>query len=263
MSPGFGWIPDEPDDRDYAFSMPSGATFGETPTLSGSAEHYMTPDPLDQNGHNSCVVQVLVQLIYGAHVRQGRVNPPLAARHHLWHPCRRLKGRHKDNAGTSLRTGFKVANHLGFCQEKHYPHDLSVGPEAPFRKTPPTIAQQMAHDQRKKGQILYRRIHEIGAARIDRLKRCILDGRLVGFGSGVSQAMCDDAIEPYKPIGPPEVIAGRHAMVAAAYHGDDFKVRTSWGDIWDDGYCWMNAQYVAEWADLWYVEYAPFFSELS
>jgi hypothetical protein len=267
VSVGFGWLPDEPDDRDLAFAMPVGQSATDPPPFEATAEHLFTPNALDQNGHNSCVVQSLVQGIYASHVRDGHDSPPLASRHHIWYPCRRLMRKHKLNAGTQNRTAFKVVNKLGFCQEKYWPHDLSMADDAPMRKQPSTLVQQMAHDQREKaGQVIYRRIYELGRDRIDRLKRCIAAGFTPQFGTAVSKQLANNQIDPHVPIGPPGTgeVAGLHAMIAGAYHDNDFKVRTSWGrNHCDNGWFWMNADCVAEWSDIWYIEHAPWYSELS
>lgn len=263
MTVGFGWLPDDDDPRDFAFAYAAAAVAAVAPPYEASAEHLFAADPLDQNGHNSCVVQVIAQGMYAAHVKAGHPDPPLLSRHHLWHPCRRAKRAQNDNVGTQMRTPFKVMNALGFCQEKHWPHDLSMGEDAAFRKTPATIAQQMAHDQKQGDKTVYRRIYELGSARLDRLKRSIVAGQPPMFGTGVGRDLANDQIDPHTPIGPPDVIAGKHAMIAGAYHGDDFKVRTSWGEHCDRGWFWMNAKYVADWADIWYIERAPWYSELS
>jgi len=261
---GFGWIPDEHDERDFRFAYAAVAVPAVAPPSSASAVHLLPSDPCDQNGHNSCVVQVLTQAMYAAHVLAGHPDPPLMSRHHIWHPCRRLVRAQQSNVGTKIRTGFKVMNALGFCQERYWPHDLAMGEDAPFRKTPSSIAQQMAHDQKDGVQkTVYRRITDLGDARLDRIKRCIEAGRPPIFGTTVGTDLVEDLIDPHTPIGPPTVIAGRHALIAGAYDGDDFKVRTSWGDHCDRGWFWMNAEYVAQWADIWYIEKAPWYTELS
>jgi hypothetical protein len=262
---GLGWIPDPVDARDAEFALSLDHLFG-APGEHGSCEELFSRSPANQNGQQSCVVQVIAQTVRAAHVKAGKDRPPTLSRHGVWWPCRKLARRQQDNVGTHIRTGFKVLNAVGFCAEKYWPHSLGMGEDAAFRTQPPAAAQRMMADQRKgKQKTVYRRIFEVGTDRIDRLKRAVDAGFPPIFGTDVGKDLVHGDIDPFVPIGPPSAsdVAGGHAMIVGAYHGDDFKIRTSWGDVLDNGWFWMSAAYVARWRDIWVVEAAPWYTELA
>jgi hypothetical protein len=173
------------------------------------------------------------------------------------------------NIGSHIRKGFQKMNEEGFCQEKHWPHDADTGEHARFRKKPARDARRMAHDQRERGQLTrYRRIYEVGPARIERIKGCIANNRLVVFGTDVDRDFTANRFDAMTPLDPPSGnIAGGHAMDVVAYDaGDIFLIGNSYGTRWGrGGFCYFTADYLADprTRDLWIVEKAPWYTELA
>jgi hypothetical protein len=263
---GLGYKPDLDDERDGLYALKAHHLPVASPPPEADCLQLFAGLPLDQDGQNSCIAQVIAQAIRAAHVRAGHPDPPLISRHDVWYKYRFRRGWHQQNEGGYIRDGFHGINDTGFCQEKHWPHDLSLGPDAPYLLQPPTIAQQHCEDQRNKseGRVSYRRLTEVGDARIERLQQCVASKLPPVFGTDVGSPLTDGAFDPNKPLGPPEWedIQGGHAMICGAYRGSDFFVRTSWGPFALAGWFWMNAAYVQQWRDIWLVDAAPYFSEL-
>lgn len=257
----FGWIPDDEDKRDKPLLV--GADWSLAPASYDATHLFGTP--FDQNGHNDCVAQAVVKTLRAAHIRDGHVDPPNASRNLLWALCRG-EMRLADNVGTQIRTAFKRLNSDGFCQEKYCPYSMDNGPDAPFRHKPPRNARRMAYDQRARGgNVLYRRIYEVGPSRLDRVRECVANDRLVVFGTEVDREFASDGFDPSVPFDPPvgETV-GRHALVIVGYlPGDLFKIGNSWGIAWGDGgFALITGDYLASLLtrDLWVPEAVPWFT---
>jgi hypothetical protein len=127
----------------------------------------------------------------------------------------------------------------------------------------------LAHDQRNKGgNTIYRRIYDGGYDRVDRIKACNANGKLVVFGTDVDRNFVNNKIDPTMPLAPPRSnIAGGHCMVVVGYlPGDIFIIGNSYGSGWGNGgFCLFGADYMTDLItrDLWMVDKAAWFSELS
>lgn len=266
MTYGLGYIPDDEDDRDEQYAVSS-----EHLPVAAPEKVDLRPlfgDPYNQNGHNSCITQAIAKGVRVAHIQDGHQNPPDIARFLLWAQLRGLMFLN-DNVGSQIRKGFKAMNDEGFCQDKWWPHDTDTGPEARFRKKPSRNARRMAHDQREKGgNTVYRRIYEGGVDRIDKIKAVNANGKLVIFGTDVNRKFVTNNFDPSFPLYPPKSdIAGGHAMAVAGYlPGDIFIIGNSYSSGWGDGgFCLFSADYLTSilTRDLWMIDRAPWFSELS
>jgi hypothetical protein len=255
---GLGWMPDAPDDRDYDAAGVLGAALaqGETPIVGSVLDQLGRP--LQQGSLPSCVAQAVAKLLFAAHKRKGAVDPPLASRMAIWFLARATHGMQRYATGTHLRSAFLALNRFGFCPESKHPYDANL-----YATLPSTSALRASIDQARPTS--YMRIFEEGEARIAAVRRAILAGFPVAFGTLVSDAFV--AGRPGAVWDPPRGggIAGGHAMIVAGYDQDDFVVLNSWGEGWGDrGLCRLSSEYVAwdETRDLWVVPDAQLYSEV-
>lgn len=266
MTYGLGYIPDDKDERDKEYAVSA-----EHLPLTAPEEADLRPlfgDPYNQNGHNSCITQGIAKAVRVAHIQAGHPDPPDLARFLLW---AQLRGEAllDQNVGGQIRNGFKRMNAEGFCQDKWWPHDTDTSEDARFRKKPGRNARRMAHDQREKGaNTVYRRIYEGGYDRIEKIKGCIANGMLVVFGTDVDRDFTNNRIDPTLPLDPPRTdIAGGHCMDVVGYLlGDIFIIGNSYSGRWGDGgFCLFSADYLTDYMtrDLWMIEKAPWYTELS
>lgn len=265
-----GYKPDRHDPRDHKYALsdahlPAAVTSQAVP-YEADCLRLFAEEPLDQNGYANCLAQVIAQGVRACHVREGRaVDPPLLSRRDLWYKYRYRRRWQSFNEGGYFRDGFDAVRQTGFCQEKYFPHDLSIPYDEFIKTQPPTIAEQHCHDQRVKtpDQLVYRRLEELGEARIERLQQCVLAELPPQFGTDIGRQLTEGEFDPDQPIGPPpwEDIVGGHGMIVGAYRGSNFLVRTSWGEFANRGWFWMNADYALRWTDIWLTQSAPYFSE--
>jgi hypothetical protein len=114
----------------------------------------------------------------------------------------------------------------GLPPESVWPYDIST-----FRGPPPPECYRAAFDFKPQGH----RLNSTGSQLIDDITAALGDGRLVTFGSAVSNAYCANAFDPTKPLQAPtgSDIDGLHCQNIADRNPDgSFKVGNSWGLGW-------------------------------
>jgi hypothetical protein len=231
MEYGLGYIPDEPDVRDFSVSS---LTLPEAPAAADLRHHVV--EILNQGPLPSCVGQALPQAIRMVQKREEpAVEPPLTSRFWTWYYARLQHGDHEHRTGTSIRAAVKALNRLGRPPESAWPQVLSdLQDERPkyTRRPPPNVSME-AYDHRA---IKYNRVYETGEARCREVKGCIAIGKPVVFGTDVGESFIHRE-GPTRNVPPPlsEPIAGGHAMVIAAYDAEGCWVVNSWGSGWRAG----------------------------
>ena len=223
---------------------------------------------LNQGSLGSCTTNAIGQMIRAEMVRTGAPEgtefPSRLWQYSLALADDRNFGR---DVGTHLCTVIDIDASYGFPPESAWPYDISQ-----FGNRPPVKAWHDAFDQRAampenggEALVVYHQINDEGCDRIDTIRRAITAGRLVAFGTPVTEAFCSSSPGPndivVKPNGS-EPIAGGHAMCWCGYQRDEvtgrwkFRTVNSWGEEWGDGgFFWMDQDYVAwdETSDIWTV----------
>lgn len=214
---------------------------------------------LDQGPVGSCVANAIMQAVRAAHVNQGVPDPKLGSRLFAYYNARAYTGDQHVDDGTYLRNCYAGLNRFGFCPEAAWPYAYGV----PVNEMPPWGAYRAALDQH--APTVYTRIVSVGQVRLDDIKRAVVAGHCVTFGTRVSVPFCGNDLGT-GPIPPPLdlPIAGGHALCLVGYDGDAFQIVNSWGTGWGDGgYCWFSGDYMAwdQTNDIWVCQQAPRYSE--
>lgn len=250
-----GWVPDRPDKRDFSAAELLGSV--QTPVPQSAGRPVL--EILDQGPVPTCVNNSVALVVREAH-RSVTPNPRLMSRM-FGHAC--SKAQHgallDPGSGTMVRAAFKALSRFGFCPETEYPYDLDN-----VAKQPPMHAFSHAYDQRVTE---YRRIFEVGTARVEAFKRAIAQGYNVVFGTMINDRFGRNSTsarpQDLMILQTGEPTSG-HAMAACMYDGDAFRLANSWGPTrGDNGYDWVTAESIAwdETRDPWVLITAPNYSE--
>ncbi len=248
MTPGFGYLEDPVDTRDWDIdkmglaSAPQGA--GGHSLMEFEGEIY------NQGRSNSCVGQAIGGAIHNvenqAAARGVDIVPAKPAVLCIYYPSRvEHEGRRVTDNGTYLRTAASALFKLGCPNDSEWPFSDRT---AKVNRRP-RMGATMRGMGRRGGE--YYRILEAGDGRITAIKAALHAGHPVCFGTRVNNAFLSSngpsLIEIPGGIGD---FAGGHAMVIVAYKHTDpagtlFKVRNSWGTGWrDGGYAWLTEEYI-------------------
>lgn len=284
---GLGYSPDPYDPRDHDASnenSPGVLKIVHTPTvpLALSASNRRFTKTINQGGLGSCTCNAGVQNVRVSEIKQlvdagtpldiAQSRTPFASRLFLYYLARAMDGTTREDAGTFIRNVYRALNMYGFPPEAAWAYSDDADPKTgAFAKMPPAEAFREAYDQRNatgdKNLIDYARITAGGAQRVDDVKRAVMDGHLVEFGTDVSEDFCSDMnANSGKPIDPPVGlrIAGGHAMCIGAYTTEGALVLNSWGeDYGDEGWCLFSWDYIT-WSltsDLWIVRKSPLITQ--
>lgn len=262
MMPGLGWMPDPPKGAGEKPDWDASAILGASPPPPSATCRPLILSVLDQGAWPTCVSHAFMQAVRACHAAQGVDAPKLGSR--LWaHFMSRAEHGEQDTlGGTFYRTMFHAVDKLGFPPEAAWPYSAELLAGKPrWSVVPATNAFRLAFDQRQ--PLAYRRVQEVGEARLTAVRRAISQGRVVLFGALVTEDFCANRIRSLVlPPGKGDAIAGGHAMVAAEYDEEGFGVVNSWGVGWgDEGWCRFSPQYMTDPVanDFWVVEHFPAF----
>lgn len=220
---------------------------------------------LDQLNLGSCTANAIAQIIRAEMLRTGA--PPgveFASRLWLYSLATAADGNCGQDVGTNLATVIDQAADQGFCKESLWPYDVAT-----FGHRPSLECDRAAFDQRAQPSIAYHQISEEGAARLFVIKQALTTGKLVAFGTQVTEQFCSTSpVDVVTCPSPKDPIAGGHALTVAGYEpdsvfGERYLIANSWSREWgNDGFFWMSPSYLAwfETSDLWLVTRVPMFS---
>ena len=240
-------LPGEAPDRDVSLLLRA----APVPTEADATSHVV--EVVNQLSLGSCTGNGVAGNIRAGQHLAGITLPPLVSRLWLYWLGRIYDHDTANDDGAQIRNVVAGAVKYGLCPEAVWPYDIAT-----FRGPPPAEAWRAAFDFR----IVPHKITSTGTGRIDDCKRAIASGRLVTFGSAVSNDYCNNNFDPTKPLAPPagSEIAGLHCENLAAFKGDDFKVLNSWGSDWGDGgYATFSADYLLDSnsGDFWVCDVVP------
>ncbi|HZQ35136.1 MAG TPA: C1 family peptidase [Dehalococcoidia bacterium] len=233
----YGWIPDEPDHRDYLYAAPPGVLATLPPMVDLRPQ---CPPVYDQGQLGSCTANAIAGAFQFDELKQRLADEFMPSRLFIYYNERAMEGTVDSDAGARIRDGIKSIAQLGVCPESEWPYD-----PAQFATKPSTSCYADALQNRA---VQYRRVVQD----LMQMKGCIASGFPVVFGFTVYDSFESDAVARSGEVPLPassESVLGGHAVVAVGY--DDasqrFLVRNSWGTGWGmNGYCTMPYAYLAQ-----------------
>ena len=242
-----GWRPDppgHPGTPTKRFAARSGAI-----ALRGSLASLVV-DVRDQGQLGSCVAVSGVQALRMREIAQGVPTASVVLGSALYGY---FYGRAEDgmaslayDAGTTHASFFQGMSEYGLAPESIWPYsDLDTGAGSdPFRRFPPAEAVRLGFDQRA---VVAQAIDDPDPrVRLDAVRSAISELRPVLLGCDVDKAFETGDFDPTKPLDPPTVSAGGHAMIVEAYDGDIFTILNSWGeDFGTNGRILFSSAYLA------------------
>jgi len=233
----YGWSPDLPDFRDYAYAAPSALV----KKLPAKVDLRKTcPIVYDQGQLGSCTANAIGGAFEFGLLKQNKKSDFMPSRLFIYYNERVMEGTVKTDSGAQIRDGIKSVNKQGVCPEKMLPYSISK-----FAVKPGTTCYREA----LKHQVLsYHRI----SRNLDQMKGCLADGFPFVLGFTVYDSFESSAVAKTGKLNMPkktEAVLGGHAVMAVGY--DDaakrFIVRNSWGISWGlQGYFTMPYDYLLE-----------------
>ncbi len=171
---GYGWRPQMPDSRDFAYA----------PRLTSlPPEHDLRPQmpPVYDQGHlGSCTGNAIAGAMEYERDRQG-LTDFVPSRLFVYYNERALEGTVASDSGAVIRDGIKVVNTEGVCPETLWPYDIGM-----FSVKPPHRCYVAATKDRA---VQYEAIHTLGD-----LKDAIASNLSVVFGFTVYESFESQAV---------------------------------------------------------------------
>ncbi len=236
--PGLGWIPNEPDPRDWNFDV-LGLKVREMPKTWSLRK--WVPQVLSQGSTSSCTAHVFAGAI---NVLEAEAKIPYTpiSRLFIYYNARAYAGDVIKDKGSSIRYAAKGLAKFGAPDERWWPFKLTK-----INSQPTWNPQRYAWHRRGGG---YYVIPDLGDARIIKIKTALLEGYPVVFGTSIGETFLPRKgsyliDRPAKG----EDIVGGHALLIVGYvensEGLSFEILNSWGDTWrDHGYVWLTEDYI-------------------
>lgn len=218
----YGWMPDLPDQRDFAYKKLS--LLLTIPSLPPHIDlrHECTPIE-DQGNLGSCTAQALVGNL--EFLKKKTLGKTMNfSRLFVYYNERLNLNSVASDSGATLRVGIKMLVKLGDCLEALWSYQIDQ-----FAKKPSSIAYTEALKHQVTG---YYRITSLGE-----MKHTLMTGHPFVFGFTVYESLETPGVTKTGSIPLPqsdEHVLGGHAVMAVGY--DDtknvFLIRNSWGTSW-------------------------------
>lgn len=232
--PGFGWVPDLPDQRDilYGSVQPVPGRLPPGTDLRPGCSPIENQGPLGSCTGNA-IAGALEFLERKDHVRFVNVS-----RLFIYYNERVLEHTTRSDSGAMIRDGIKTVVKQGVCSERKWPYVI-----ARFTAKPPVECYREALDHQVTS---YQRI-----LAVDEMRACLARGFPFVFGFTVYESFQSQQVAQTGVVSlpqPGERVVGGHAVLAVGYSDADrrFTVRNSWGARWGmRGYFTMPYDYLA------------------
>jgi len=238
----YGWIPDKPDQRDFAYRDISPAIrLPKKTDLRGFCSKVE-----DQGQLGSCTAQALAgNLEFLDNMADSAYSD--VSRLFIYYNERLIEGHVDYDSGAALRDGIKTLKNYGVCLEDRWPY--AVGS---FAKKPPAVCYNEA---KKRRIVSYHRLDTLSE-----MFTCLAEGFPFVFGFTVYESFESKRTTETGIVNMPgksEKTLGGHAVMAVGYDNGKkrFIVRNSWGENWGDaGYFTMPFAYLERLAsDFWTI----------
>jgi C1A family cysteine protease len=217
----YGWIPDQPDQRDHLYAVPPAFLVRLPPSADLRSK---CPPVYNQGQLGSCTANAIGGAIEFDRLRQ-KLSDFVPSRLFIYYNERVIEGTVRSDSGAQIRDGIKSVASQGVCPEKEWPYDI-----ARFASKPPARAYQDAKLDRA---ISYQSLVQD----LNQMKGCLASGYPFVFGFTVYQSFESAAVArtghaPMPQWG--ERPVGGHAVMAVGYSDASswFIVRNSWGGGW-------------------------------
>ena len=232
----YGWIPDQPDQRDHMYAAP--AQF--LTALPPSADLRRRCPPVYNQGQlGSCTANAVAGAIEFDQMKQ-RLSVFVPSRLFIYYNERVIEGTVRMDSGAQLRDGIKSVASDGACPEPDWPYVV-----AKFATRPSVRAYS---DARLDRAISYQSLVQD----LNQMKGCLASGYPFVFGFTVYQSFESRTVARSGHAPMPmwgERPIGGHAVMAAGYDDANewFLVRNSWGKGWGiSGYFTLPYAYLIQ-----------------
>lgn len=224
-----GWIPDDPDYRDWKLPVKAGPPRALPPLVDLRSQ--LAP-PYNQGSIGSCGPNAAAQMFRFVDAKQGAANVD-PSRLALYYDARAVRGWQNQDIGTYLRDNLKVLADVGAAPERLWPYDTSK-----WAQKPPQSAYEAARDYQAVG---YFRLDQD----LESFKSCLADGYPFIIGSTLYSNFGEAERTGMVPM-PAGAKSGGHAYVVGGYRDSDrrFICRGSWGEWGDAGDFYMPFDYL-------------------
>ena len=229
-----GWLPDLPDQRDYAFTGKCALT-----ALPPSVDLRASDSPIYNQGNLGSCTGNSIGAMFQFVNRKDAGKDFIPSRLFIYYGERAIEGHVSIDSGAYIRDGMKVLAKRGVCAETTWPYNIGK-----FKNRPIVNAFKEASLHQA---IVYQRLD----GTLTSMKQCLADGYPFVFGFSVYESFESDAVAKTGIVPMPsktERQLGGHAVMAIGY--DDTKkaiiVRNSWGADWGDkGYFYLPYDYIS------------------
>lgn len=232
----YGWIPDQPDQRDHLYAAPAQFLTALPPKADLRRR---CPPVYNQGALGSCTANAIAAAVEFERMKQ-RLSVFVPSRLFIYYNERVIEGTVRSDSGAQLRDGIKSVASLGACPEPEWPYNI-----ARFATKPP---QRAYADAKLDRAVSYQSVVQD----LSQMKGCLASGYPFVFGFTVYQSFESATVArtghaPMPQWG--ERPIGGHAVMAVGY--DDasqwFLVRNSWGKAWGmSGYFTLPYAYLIQ-----------------
>ena len=235
LTGGFGWVRDEPDDRDHRFVAPL-EILRDLPRSVDLRPRL--PPAYNQLQINSCTANAIAAALEFDEIRQGVSKPLTPSRLFIYYNERAMEGSVGKDGGARIRDGIKAISKQGDCPEELWPYY-----KRNLNARPPRECYSRARHYKA---VEYQRMTH----KIEELKSCLASGYPFVFGFKVFESFQEEGIKKTGHLDMPkrpEKFIGLHAVLAVGYEDSKrwFISRNSWGDKWGmQGYFTMPYEYL-------------------
>ncbi len=217
----YGWIPDQPDQRDHLYSAPAQFLAALPPHMDLRRR---CPAVYNQGALGSCTANAIAAAIEFDQMKQ-KLSVFVPSRLFIYYNERVIEHTVRSDSGAQLRDGIKTVASFGACPEPEWPYVI-----AKFAVKPPRRAY---NDARLDRAVSYQSIVQD----LNQMKGCLASGYPFVFGFTVYQSFesVKVARAGHAPMpGWGERPIGGHAVMAVGYDDSNqwFLVRNSWGKSW-------------------------------
>lgn len=234
----FGWKPEPPSIKDWAYKMKYAAGPLESVNL---ADNYKMPKIFNQKNLGSCVgnaISFMISFELMNKLTEYKSDIPVS-RLMIYYMARELEDSVYCDAGCYIRDAIRSVVRFGVCPEKVWPYTISKFATKPSKKSFDSAVQNIP--------LAYRRLNNANKAE---LVDCLRSGNMFVFGFTCYSSLYGPDVErtgyiPYPSAN--ESVIGGHAVGCTGYDAEtnEFYGPNSWDDEWGvNGYWRMSADYV-------------------
>jgi len=242
----YGWIPDQPDQRDHLYSAPAQFLAALPPRADLRRR---CPPVYNQGALGSCTANAIAAAIEFERIKQ-KLSVFVPSRLFIYYNERVIEHTVRSDSGAQLRDGIKSVASVGACPEPEWPYNI-----AKFASKPP---QRAYRDAKLDRAVSYQTLVQD----LSQMKGCLASGYPFVFGFSVYESFESPAVgrsghAPMPQWG--ERPIGGHAVMAVGYDDSNqwFLVRNSWGKGWGmSGYFTLPYAYLIQpglTQDLWTI----------